>query len=68
MKQGKMTFKKKNKKEGKIILFNYQWKSKPKSWRKRFFFFLQMSKYLKHFFFLIKLNILRVVEYFHNKT
>ena len=37
-----------------------------------FFFFKRMSKNLKHFFFfLIKLNILRVVlltQHFHNKT
>ena len=59
MKQGKMTFKKKNKKEGKIILFNYQWKSKPKSWRKRFFFFFTNEQIFETFFFSYKIKYIK---------
>ena len=57
---GKNDFlKKKKKKEGKIILFNYQWKSKPKSWRKRFFFFFYKWAKIWNIFFSYKIKYIK---------
>ena len=60
----------KKKSAGKTTFFYCQWKSKPKSWNV-FFFFLTNELKFGTFFFLIKLNILRVVlltQHFHYKT